>query len=97
MDKPAEELKGFAKTMLLKPGASQTITFSVKAADLASFDTAQSSWLAEAGRYTLKFGSSSEDIKLSTIFSLSKEIIVEKVHKALVPEVQIDELKNSGK
>lgn len=97
MDKPAEELKGFAKTMLLKPGASQTITFLVKAADLASFDTAGSSWVAEAGGYTLKIGASSEDIKLSNTFSLNKEIIVEKVHKALVPEVHIDELKNSGK
>jgi beta-glucosidase len=97
MDKPAEELKGFAKTMLLKPGASQTITFSVKAADLASFDTAQSSWVAEAGKYTLKIGTSSEEIKLSATFSLNKEIVVEKVHKALTPEVQIDELKNKGK
>jgi len=97
MDKPVEELKGFAKTILLKPGTSQTITFLVKAADLASFDAAQSSWVAEDGKYILKIGSSSEDIRLSAGFSLSKEIIVEKVHKALVPEVQIDELKNNGK
>jgi len=97
MDKPAEELKGFAKTMLLKPDASQTLTFSVKAADLASFDTATLSWVAEAGRYILKIGTSSEDIKLSNTFSLNKEIIVEKVHKALPPEVQVDELKNNGK
>ena len=97
MDKPAEELKCFAKTMLLRPGASQTITFSVEAADLASFDNARSSWVAEDGKYILKIGSSSEDIKLSAIFSLSKEIIVEKVHKALMPEVQINELKNIRK
>ena len=83
--------------MLLKPGASQIITFSVKAADLASFNTATSSWVAEAGKYILKIGTSSEDIKLSNTFSLNREIIVEKVHKALMPEVQIDELKNNGK
>jgi beta-glucosidase len=97
MDKPDEELKGFVKTMLLKPGASQTITFSVKAVDLASFDSARSSWVAEGGKYILKIGSSSEDIKLSDTFSLNKEIIVEKVHKALMPEVEIDELKHKGK
>jgi beta-glucosidase len=83
--------------MLLKPGLSQTITFSVKAADLACFDSALSSWIAEDGKYILKTGSSSEDIKLSALFSLTKKIIVEKVHKAVVPEAEIDELKNKAK
>ena len=96
LDKPAEELKGFAKTMLLNPGASQTITFTISKDDLASFDTAQSAWVAEGGKYTVKISASSEDIRLSGVFTLPADLVTEKVHKALVPEVAIDELKNTG-
>ena len=93
MDKPAEELKGFAKTALLKPGLSQMISFTLKASDLASFDTAQSAWVADAGNYTVKIGASCQDIKLTKSFKLAKDIVVEKVHKVLVPQVPINELK----
>ncbi len=39
IDKSAEELKGFAKTVLLKPGGSQVINFTIDAKDLSSFHT----------------------------------------------------------
>ena len=93
LDKPLEELKGFAKTALLKPGASQTLRFTLAPKDLASFNTAQSAWIADAGKYMVKIGASSEDIKLTRSFNLAKTLIVEKVHKVLVPQVAIDELK----
>lgn len=93
MDKPLQELKGFAKTDLLKPGTSQSITFTLNAKDLASFNTAQSAWIADSGEYTVKIGDSSEDIKLTKSFKLTKDILVEKTHKALVPQVPINELK----
>jgi beta-glucosidase len=95
LDKPAEELKGFAKTKSLNPGESQTLTFTLRAQDLASFNTAQSAWVADAGKYEVKIGASSEDIKLVKPFTLAKPITVEKVHKALAPQVTIDELKNN--
>jgi beta-glucosidase len=93
MDKPAQELKAFAKTILLSPGASQTITFTLKANDLASFNTTETAWIADAGNYSLKIGASSEDIKLTKPFSLGKDIIVEKLHKALELTEPINELK----
>lgn len=93
LDKPAEELKGFAKTKLLQPGESQTITFTLDAADLASFNANSSSWIAEAGQYTVKIGSSSLNIKQTAVFGLAKDLIVEKDHKVLAPQVQINELK----
>ncbi len=93
MDKPSEELKAFAKTELLKPGQSQTITFNLAAADLASFDTPSSSWITEAGIYTIKIGASSKNIKQTSTFTLAKEIVAEKDNKVLVPQVGITELR----
>src|SRR5581483_5504301 len=80
LDKPAEELKGYAKTKLLNPGESQTLTFTLHANDLASFNTGQTAWVADAGKYEVKIGASSEDIKLVKPFTLAKSITVEKVH-----------------
>lgn len=97
IDKPTIELKNFAKTELLKPGQSQEIKFSIQSNDLASFYTSKSAWIADAGIYYVKIGSSSEDIKLSKSFNLNKEIVVEKTNTALVPQVSIDELKGKIK
>ncbi len=93
LDKPSEELKAFAKTRLLKPGESQTLTFTLSASDLASFDTNSSSWIADAGKYTLKVGSSSLNIKQTATFNLAKEIVTEKDKKELPEQVDITELK----
>lgn len=92
VEKPELELKGFAKTGLLKPGESQTITFTIDARSLASFNTEVSSWVADAGNYTVKIGASVEDIKLTKNFALENDLEVERVHKALVPQVKIEEL-----
>lgn len=94
IDKPTKELKGFIKTVLLKPGASQTITFRLDARDLASFYTTKSAWIADAGKYTVKIGASIDTIKLVKSFTLEQNLLVEKVNKILVPQVEINELKN---
>jgi beta-glucosidase len=96
LDKPSEELKGFAKTGLLKPGASQTLTFTIDARALSSYYTDRSAWVADAGSYTVKIGASSEDIKLSKKFSLANEVVAEKVNRALAPSVTFDELKGKN-
>jgi beta-glucosidase len=93
LDKPSEELKGFAKTALLQPGKSQTISITLNPHDLASFNTNAGAWIADAGQYTVKIGASSRDIKSSASFTLAKELVVEKVNKALQPQVSINELK----
>ncbi|MGE5107405.1 MAG: glycoside hydrolase family 3 C-terminal domain-containing protein [Sphingobacteriales bacterium] len=93
VDKPSEELKGFAKTGLLQPGQSETITFIITPADLASFNTQTTSWIADAGPYTVKVGASSTDIRQTSGFVLGNDIVTEKCNKALVPQGAISELK----
>jgi beta-glucosidase len=93
LDKPERELKGFAKTRLLQPGESQTISFTLDGSSLASFDTSTSSWTAEAGKYTVNVGASSKDTRATGTFSAGSTIVVKKESKALAPAVAINELK----
>jgi beta-glucosidase len=93
LDKPAEELKAYAKTKLLKPGESQTLTFLINASDLASYDSKTATWVAEAGEYSVNVGASSLNIKQKAKFILAKNIITEKDKNELVPQVDINELK----
>ena len=93
MDKPALELKGFAKTRLLAPGESQTLTFTLEPRALASFDAASSSWIAEAGKYEVKIGASSRDIRQAAAFTLAQDLTVKKETVSLVPKRKIAEFK----
>ena len=91
--KPAEELKAFAKTGLLQPGKSETITLTLTTADLASFNTDVTAWIADAGNYKINIGSSANNITQTAGFTLAKSIVTEKCNKVLVPQVTINELK----
>jgi len=93
LDKPSEELKGFAKTRLLQPGESQTLTFELDQRSLASFDPSASAWIADAGNYTVKIGASSKDIRQTGSFELARDLTVKKVSSSLIPSRSIDEIK----
>ncbi len=92
MNKAKMVLVDFGKTALLRPGQEQTLTFDIESMDLCSFDESRSSWVAEAGNYILSVAASATDVKGSVNFSLAKELLVETVNKALVPEVKINKL-----
>ena len=93
LQKPASELKAFAKTKQLLPGEIQKIELAIKAKDLASFDEKASAWVAEAGTYKVLVGTSSLNIKQSETFTLATDKVVEKTHKAFAPDIAFEELK----
>ena len=72
LEKPANELKAFAKTRELQPGESQTLTMTVSAYDLASYNEATQAWETAAGRYTVKFGANVEDIRATAVYTQAK-------------------------
>lgn len=63
LNKPEKELKAFAKTQELAPGEIDTVTLTVNASDLASYDEDACAWVVDAGTYQFMVGSSSRDIK----------------------------------
>jgi beta-glucosidase len=81
--RPALELKGFAKTKLLKPGESETLSFRLVPRDLSRFDEGSSSWLADAGAYAVKVGASSADIRQTGDFTLERKEAVGSVSTAV--------------
>lgn len=93
LDKPVQELKGFAKTKILAPGEVQTLSFEINPRDLASFDEKETVWVAEAGDYEVRIGASSKDIRLKDNFNLDKDLIVERVNKVLTPQKEINRLR----
>ena len=90
-NKPAKELKAFAKTKLLKPGESQTLTLSITAADLASFDEAASAWVVAEGEYQFLVGASSQDIKATLTANAKSQTT--KANDVMKPQAPINLLK----
>lgn len=92
-DKPSSELKAFAKTNLLQPGESQTITLALNAKDLASFVASKNAWIAEAGSYKVAVGTSSLNTKKTAEFKVAKELVVEKTNPAFAADAKFTDLK----
>jgi len=88
LEKPARELKAFAKTRELQPNQSETLTMNLSLYDLASYNETTQAWETAAGKYTIGFGASVEDIRATAPFNLSKQQSV-KCHDVMKPNMQL--------
>jgi beta-glucosidase len=72
VDRPVKELKGFTRVHL-EPGETKTVSFDLKAEDLAYYDVDAGGWEVEEVEYAVYVSSSSrvEDLHLSGIFRVS--------------------------
>ncbi|MFD0331671.1 glycoside hydrolase family 3 C-terminal domain-containing protein [Streptacidiphilus monticola] len=70
---PPHQLKGFQR-VTLAPGASATVSFTVTAHDLASWDTGSGHWIAGAGTYQVLVGDSSRSLPLSGSLTLGSAV-----------------------
>ena len=64
LDKPARELKGFAKTPEIAPGESCEVKIHVPAGSLASYDEQTGSWIIEPGKYLFMASKDASDCSL---------------------------------
>ncbi|MBR2114864.1 MAG: glycoside hydrolase family 3 C-terminal domain-containing protein [Prevotella sp.] len=90
-NKPAKELKAFAKTKSLKPGENETLTLSITADQLASFDEAASAWVVAEGEYQFLVAASAADVKATLTAPVKNQQV--KAHDVLKPQTKMNLLK----
>ncbi|MBD2860250.1 glycoside hydrolase family 3 C-terminal domain-containing protein [Spongiibacter sp. KMU-158] len=61
-DRPPQVLKAFRR-IVLQPGESQQVTFTLPVSELAEFCETRRAWVLPPGNYTTRLGSSSRDIR----------------------------------
>ena len=91
LNKPEKELRNYAKTRLLQPGESETITMKVSTADLASFNEKASAWKTDAGLYTFMICSSANDIEAKATAKI--KAWTKKVNNVMKPNVKLNQLR----
>ncbi len=79
LKKPWQELRAIAKTPLLKPMESCTVTLSFELKDMASFDEASMSYMLEPGDYVLMVGTGSHNAAPAAVLELGEKIVVRTV------------------
>ena len=88
MNKPEKELRNYAKTRLLRPGETETVTMTVATEDLASFNEKASAWKTDAGVYTFMICSSANDIECKTTAKVKSW--TKKVKNVMKPNVKLN-------
>lgn len=63
LPKPEKELRGFVK-VLLQPGESRRVEFSLDRRAFAHYDVGAHAWVVEAGQFEILVGASSRDLRL---------------------------------
>ena len=91
LNKPEKELRNYAKTRLLKPSESETVTMQVKTEDLASFNEKASAWKTDAGVYTFMICSSANDVEATATAKV--KAWTKKVNNVMKPNVKLNLLK----
>ena len=91
LEKPAKELKAFAKTRELIPGESQTVVLKTSIEDLASYDPATNSWKLDAGKYLFMPGRDSQNPELEEEIYLEGQM-VKQTQDLFNPQIKINEL-----
>lgn len=79
LDKPYQELAGYAKTKELAPGESQDVTVTFDTQSMASYCTECASYVMEAGTYYIRVGNSSRNTHIAGAVALDETKAVEKV------------------
>jgi len=88
LNKPEKELHNYAKTKLLQPGETETVTMKITTEDLASFNEKVSAWKTDAGVYTFMICSSANDVEAKATAKV--KAWTKRVNNVMKPNVKLN-------
>jgi hypothetical protein len=91
LDKPYQELAGYAKTDLLPAGASQTLTISFKTTEMSSYDESKAAYVMGAGDYLIRVGDSSRNTAVEAKVRLGSTVVTEQLSTQFDDQTVTDE------
>lgn len=96
LEKPYQELKGYAKSPLIGPGASCDLTISIPTRSLASYDEKQAAWIMEPGDYLIRLGQDSRDSRVIARIRLDREVMTDRLTNRLSLDCPMEEISRRG-
>ncbi len=96
LEMPVQELSGFAKTKLLAPGESETLSISMNVRDFASYDVDREGYVLQAGDYRFLVGSSSRCTAPACVLRVPADTMTKYVATVLLLKDPLDEISRRG-
>jgi hypothetical protein len=95
LDKPYQELAGYAKTDLLAPGQSQTLTITFPTTEMSSYDEKRARYVLDAGDYLIRVGNSSRNTHVAAKVRIRARTVTERLSNQANTARPSDELTSS--
>ena len=98
VDRPYQELAGFAKSDLIYPGDSMNVEVSFPIDNFACFDDRYPARVIPDGDYIIRVGTSSRETKIEAVLNIPEFVVQEKYDRILEDDARyvFEDLKNPG-
>ncbi|MCR5145271.1 MAG: glycoside hydrolase family 3 C-terminal domain-containing protein [Lachnospiraceae bacterium] len=92
LNKPYQELKGYKKTVEIRPKEKDVLKIVIPTESLASYDMDQAAFVMEPGKYLFRIGNDSRDNAVMAIVELDAETKVRQVSNQLKADKELNVL-----
>jgi len=98
IDRPYQELCGYAKTGLIEPGESDTVIIVIPIDEFRCYDDEIPASVIPKGNYILRIGTSSRETKIEAILTVPENVVKDKFDRILEDDARylFQDLKNPG-
>ena len=99
VDRPYQELAGYAKTDIINPGESRNVEVTFSIDNFACFDDRYPARVIPDGDYIIRVGTSSRDTSIEAVLNIPEFVVQEKYDRILEDDARyvFEDMKNPGK